>query len=68
MGTIPDQEPEPVFWINDNGKNKVIYTSLGHWDDWAEEGFRKLMTNSVRYLLGKEISKYDNDEETDLYK
>lgn len=68
MGTIPDQEPEPVFWVNDNGKNKVIYTSLGHWDDWEEEGFRKLMSNSVRYLLGKEISKTTNDEETELYK
>ena len=68
MGTIPGQEAEPVFWINDTGKNKVIYTSLGHWDDWEEEEFRKLMINSVRYLLGKEISKYSDDEETNLYK
>lgn len=67
-GTIPDQEPEPVFWINDNGKNKVIYTSLGHWDDWEEEGFMELMTNSIRYLLGKEISKNEYYEETNLYK
>jgi type 1 glutamine amidotransferase len=68
MGTIPDQEPEPVFWINDNGKNNVIYTSLGHWDDWEEDGFREIMKNSVRYLLGKEILKNHNNEETDLYK
>ena len=68
MGAIPDQDAEPVFWINDNGKNKVIYTSLGHWDDWEEEGFRKLMTNSINYLLGKEISKISNDEKKDFYK
>lgn len=67
MGAIPDHDPEPVYWINDTGKNRVIYTSLGHWDDWEEEGFRKLMTNSVRYLLGKEISKNADNEETKLY-
>lgn len=68
MGKIPGQEAEPVFWINENGKNKVIYTSLGHWEDWEEEGFRKLMTESVRYLLGKEMTKSTNDEKTNLYK
>jgi type 1 glutamine amidotransferase len=68
MGAIPDQEAEPLFWINDNSKNNVIYTSLGHWDDWEQEGFRKLMINSVRYLLGKENLKNSNYEETKLYK
>jgi type 1 glutamine amidotransferase len=68
MGKIPHQEPEPVFWINDTGRNKVIYTSLGHWNDWEEEGFSKLLVNSVRYLLGKEITKNSNNEETNLYK
>jgi len=68
MGTIPDQEPEPIFWINDNGKNKVIYTSLGHWDDWEEEGFRNIILNSVRYLLGTDIIKTANYEKTDFYK
>ncbi len=68
MGTIPDQAPEPVFWINENGKNSVIYTSLGHWDDWDEEGFRNIMLNSVRYLLGTKITETTNYEKTDFYK
>jgi nicotinamidase-related amidase len=45
IGSNPD---EPVAWIN--GKN-VIYTSLGHWDDWKIESFRNFMFNTVNYLL-----------------
>jgi len=68
MGKIPGEMLEPVFWINNNGNNCVIYTSLGHWDDWKEKGFRNIMLNSVRYLLGKEITKTTNYEKTDFYK
>ncbi len=67
-GEIPGELPEPVFWINHPGDNTVIYTSLGHWDDWEEEGFMHIMTNSVRYLLGNEISKTINHEATNFYK
>ena len=48
LGTNPGVPAEPVMWIN--GSN-VIYTSLGHWDDWKIESFRNLMLNSVNYLL-----------------
>jgi nicotinamidase-related amidase len=47
-GSNPGQPLEPVFWLN--GKN-IIYTSLGHWDDWKIESFRNLMFNTVNYLL-----------------
>jgi nicotinamidase-related amidase len=47
-GSNPGVPDEPVAWIN--GRN-VIYTSLGHWDDWKIESFRNLMFNSVDYLL-----------------
>jgi nicotinamidase-related amidase/type 1 glutamine amidotransferase len=47
-GSNPDVPDEPVMWINGD---KVIYTSLGHWDDWKIESFRNLMFNSVNYLL-----------------
>ncbi|MDR1339487.1 MAG: isochorismatase family protein [Prevotellaceae bacterium] len=47
-GSNPGVPDEPVAWIN--GKN-VIYTSLGHWDDWKIESFRNLMFNSIDYLL-----------------
>ncbi|MDR0520672.1 MAG: isochorismatase family protein [Planctomycetaceae bacterium] len=46
-GKNPKQD-EPVFWLNGD---KVIYTALGHWDDWELEPFRNLMFNSVKFLL-----------------
>ncbi|MCS2890991.1 isochorismatase family protein [Parabacteroides faecis] len=48
LGSNPGVPDEPVMWIN--GKN-VVYTSLGHWDDWKNESFRNLMFNTVDYLL-----------------
>ena len=50
LGSNPDVPVEPVVWLNN--KN-VIYTSLGHWDDWKIESFRNLMLNAVDYLLNK---------------
>jgi type 1 glutamine amidotransferase/nicotinamidase-related amidase len=50
-GHNPNVAPEPVFWINEAGKGTVIYTSLGHWDDWKIKSFRNLMFNSVDFLL-----------------
>jgi hypothetical protein len=48
LGSNPGVPDEPVMWINN--KN-VIYTSLGHWDDWKIESFRNLIFNSIDYLL-----------------
>ena len=48
LGSNPDVPDEPVMWINNNN---VIYTSLGHWDDWQIESFRNLMFNVVVYLI-----------------
>jgi nicotinamidase-related amidase len=48
LGSNPGKPLEPVLWTN--GKN-VVYTSLGHWDDWKIESFKNLMFNTVNYLL-----------------
>ncbi|GHT38250.1 hypothetical protein AGMMS49965_01030 [Bacteroidia bacterium] len=50
LGSNPGKPLEPVLWTNGN---KVIYTSLGHWDDWKIESFKNLMFNSVNYLLNQ---------------
>jgi nicotinamidase-related amidase len=47
-GSNPGKASEPVLWMNGD---KIIYTSLGHWDDWKIESFRNLMFNAVEYLL-----------------
>jgi nicotinamidase-related amidase len=48
LGSNPGVPDEPVMWINGD---HVIYTSLGHWDDWKIESFRNLMFNTVDYLI-----------------
>jgi type 1 glutamine amidotransferase len=50
-GTIPEQAPEPLLWVNRNEYGMAVYTSLGHPDDWEMESFQNIMINSVDYLL-----------------
>jgi nicotinamidase-related amidase len=50
-GHIPEALPEPVMWVNKRDEGKVVYTSLGHWDDWKVDDFNKLILNSIQYLL-----------------
>lgn len=51
LGNIPNEPTEPVLWVNNLEKGKVIYTSMGHWEHFKMDEFHKLMVNSVRYLL-----------------
>ena len=55
-GKIPDHPSEPLLWINQNQYGKAIYTSLGHWDDWKIESFKKIILNSIDYLLKQKIN------------
>ena len=54
LGRNPNVPDEPVMWINNHN---VIYTSLGHWDDWKIESFRNLMFNAINYLLNQNAKK-----------
>jgi type 1 glutamine amidotransferase len=45
----PKNKEQPVLWQN----GTVIYTSLGHWDDWRIPAFDKLVNNAVDFLLKK---------------
>jgi type 1 glutamine amidotransferase/nicotinamidase-related amidase len=53
VGTIPDQEPEPVAWTNSYGKSRVFFTSLGHPDDFKNGSFRQLLINAVFWAINK---------------
>jgi len=44
----PKNKREPVLWTNGPA---VIYTSLGHWDDWSNPNFTALVNNAVDILL-----------------
>lgn len=50
-GMIPSKPVEPVLWINNREKGKVVYTSMGHWLDWDIPQFRQMMFNTVDFLL-----------------
>ena len=57
FGTITGQPSQPMLWINNTGKNNVIYTSMGSVRDWKNESFRQIMKNSVSYLLDQNLNK-----------
>ena len=57
IGTIPDEEPEPVAWTNKYKRSRVFYTSLGHPDDFKNPQFRRLLINAVFWAMDKPVPK-----------
>jgi len=55
VGTIPDQEPEPVAWTNQYKKSRIFYTSLGHPDDFKIAPFRRMLINAVFWAMNKPV-------------
>jgi nicotinamidase-related amidase/type 1 glutamine amidotransferase len=53
VGTIPDQQPEPVAWTHRYQNCKVFYTSLGHPDDFENPQFRQMLINAVFWAMDK---------------
>lgn len=55
LGTILGHPPEPIAWTHRYGQKqaRVFYTSLGHWDDFANRSFRILLVNGVVWALNK---------------
>jgi nicotinamidase-related amidase len=53
LGSNPGKPIEPVLWTN--GRS-VIYTSLGHWDDWKIKSFKNLLNNAVNFLTSSQTS------------
>jgi type 1 glutamine amidotransferase len=54
-GSIPDKPAEPIAWTHSYGPNhaRIFYTSLGHWDDFAEPAFRRLLLNATLWAVGQ---------------
>jgi type 1 glutamine amidotransferase len=53
LGSIPDKPTEPIAWTNAAGpkKARVFNTTLGHWDDFQNPAFRKMLTNAIYWAL-----------------
>jgi type 1 glutamine amidotransferase len=53
VGAIPNQQGEPVAWVNTPAtKNRVFYASLGDPDDFTEPEFQRLLLNAVEWATG----------------
>lgn len=56
----PDKEAidNPVAWTwkNEWG-GKVFFTTLGHPEDFQQEGLQRMSINAIHWLLGKKVSK-----------
>lgn len=54
-GSIPGQPSEPVAWVNESGRSRVFYTSLGSPEDFRNASFRRLLSNAILWALDKPI-------------
>jgi hypothetical protein len=61
IGSIPGQPAEPIAWTHAFGPKqaRVFYTSLGHVDDFANPGFRRLLLNATYWALGQTVPPAD---------
>ena len=50
-GSVEGKSPEPILWFHRYGKAPVLYTSLGHPEDFSQPGFNRLLRNAIGWLL-----------------
>ena len=52
QGRWSDQDPEePVAWTNSHEGGRIFYTTLGHWDDFKNSKFNRLLKNAIHWAL-----------------
>jgi nicotinamidase-related amidase/type 1 glutamine amidotransferase len=57
IGSIPDKPAEPILWTNTTkAGGRVVYTSLGHADDFKEAEFQRLLSNALHWAAGLPVS------------
>ena len=58
LGTVPGKEPEPVLLTNTYKQgSRIVYTTLGHWEDFRIPAFRRILINSVFWTLKQDPPK-----------
>ncbi len=56
IGSIPDKPAEPVLWTHTTkAGGRVVYTSLGHPEDFTEAAFNRLLSNAIHWAAGLPI-------------
>ena len=58
MGKIPGKEAEAVVLTNTYKRgSRIVYTSLGHWDDFKTSAFQRILINSVFWAMKLDVPK-----------
>jgi hypothetical protein len=53
-GRWSDRDPEePVAWANTYQGGRVFYTTLGHWEDFKNNSFTRLLRNAIGWALDR---------------
>jgi type 1 glutamine amidotransferase len=58
MGKIPGKDAEAVVLTNTYKRgSRIVYTSLGHWDDFKIPAFQRILINSVFWTMKMDVPK-----------
>jgi type 1 glutamine amidotransferase len=52
-----DDGPQPVVWTKETGRTRVFFSTLGHPDDFRNDGFRRLAINGLLWALRLPVPK-----------
>ncbi len=50
-----DGRSEPLTWTRTVGNSRIVYSALGHPDDFRQEAFRQLLINAVFWSMNREV-------------
>jgi nicotinamidase-related amidase/type 1 glutamine amidotransferase len=66
IGAISGETPEPVAWTNLTARGgRVVYTSLGHLEDFAQPAFVRLLRNAIAWAAGLAVTERVETSSTD---
>ena len=58
MGKIPGKDAEAVVLTHTYKRgSRIVYTSLGHWDDFKTPAFQRILINSVFWTMKLDVPK-----------
>ena len=53
-GSVEDRT-EPLTWVRTHRGTRVVYTGLGHPDDFKQAEFRKLLVNMIFWSMNRPV-------------
>jgi type 1 glutamine amidotransferase len=58
MGKVPGKDAEAVVLTNTYKRgSRIVYTSLGHWEDFETTAFQRILINSVFWTMKLDVPK-----------